>query len=393
MKYIEDYVIHFADGTIRVGSYDERISQSLGLQCWENKAFTQKQAEIALRLIKKYRSQFIQKGYTDIEKHLINPVYKLPLRVISQEKMVSIKWKEKQFVLKFPFNQELVTELRGINNKNSISKSAWDAEEKHWTLDLNEPSLGFVINKLIPLGFSFDEELREYIDAYEKINKDIEQYIPMLVKENGVYKYKNIKLDFETTDLLTALVECSKNSVNVFADDVSQEIEELLKVTPLARMFVENEKQKFFVSNTKYSRKDVINLTKKFNLTVAIFLDDTASTDTLLSWTNDLVESDVSLSTVGVYFRQKNEGNGVEFNKVIRSSNLNKESDDDNVSWVIVSSKYPKSLIKVNKTPDICICENRYVSTHHSVISAMKNSIFTIQYNEHVLAGEDIAKL
>jgi hypothetical protein len=392
MRYIEDLVIHFATGQIRVGNFDDRISRSLGDQCLEGKAFTPKQADIALRLLKKYRAQFQKFGINDIEDIIASPTYKYPLRIIDQQKAVLIDHKEKRFVLKFPYNQQLVTTLRGLNQKNKLTKADWDPDNKHWTLDLNELSLEFIIDNLLGNQFEISEELEQHVNAYQAIRENFEEYVPTLIKFDNTYFFRNIKTDFTSTDLLTALVESAKLGVHVFDDEVNKDVAEYVTHNRLAKIYTHNDYQKFFIDKSKYARQDVLRLVHDMNVDTAIFLDENTSAESLQKWVSDLEAVGVDLKDVGVFFRRKNDSGGIEFNTAIKNLGLNKDGDSK-PKWVFLSSKYPKSLLKHAHTVDVCLFENRYVNSHYSIINTVKNSIFTLQYNEHKIAGEDIVDL
>ena len=392
MKYIEDYVAHFATYTIRFSNFDEKIAQSLGMQCFEGKAFTAKQADIAIRLLKKYKSQFVAQGFTDLPNILENPTYKFSFRVVDQQKLVFVDHAQKKFMLKFPFDQNLVTELRSLNAKKGMFKAEWDQDQKQWTLDLNEESLKFIIEKLSERNFEITDEIRNFSEKYQEITENFENYIPMLVKENGQYIFKNIKTDFSSNELYPALVQAAKLAVSVYDDEVSEEITKLTEENPLARVFAEHEKQNFNVSKNKFSRNQLVNFAKSFDTGVAIFLDESATADTLKMWVDSLISCGISLDEVGVFCRQKNDTNGIAFNTVIKENGLNK-SVSDNVTWMFLMTKYPKSLVKVDKMPEICIFDNKYINAHHTVKSVVKNSMLNFLHNEFSSRGDEFVVL
>lgn len=392
MKYIEDYVAHFVSYSIRFSNFDEKIANSLGLQCFENKPFTAKQADVALRLLKKYKSQFITQGYTQISEILENPVYKFPFRVVDNQKLVYIDHGIKKFRLKFPFDQDLVTKIRGINGKKGMFKSEWDADAKQWVMELNEASLKFIIDELSTRNFETSEEVSELIVKYQEITENFENYIPMLVKENDNYIFKNLKSKFSSIDLLSALVESAKFGIHVYDDQICEEIERLNQKMPLSKVFRHEDKQNFCVNKNEYTRNELVTFAKAMDTTVAVFLDENTSAETLQMWVHSLVSCGVDLDDVGVFCRRKNDTGGIEFNSVVKNYNLNKSATDE-VKWLFLMTKYPKSLIKNGKVADICIFDNRYVNPHYTVRSVVKNSIYNFLHNDHVTKGEDFVVL
>jgi hypothetical protein len=392
MKYIEDFVQLFAIGQIHLSTFDEKIASSLGWQCVENKAFTQKQAEIALRLLKKYKKQFLTLGHENIELLIDAPVYKYALRVIDNQSAVSLDYKDQKFRVKFPFNQELVTKIRQFSSKTTLTKPSWDPETKTWQFDLNEKSLEFIFNELLPLKFEVTDEISEILEKYQKIKENFEDYVPMLVKHHDSYCFKNIKSNFSSTDLTSALIESVKLAVSVYDDQIYEEIDIVGSEYPMYNIFKQHEKQNFVLPKEKYSRTQILHFMKDMDTINVIFLHENANAETLKNWIFDLESCGISLSDVAVLFRQNNEGQGVEFNSVVKSYNLNK-STQDNVKWIFLGGKYPKSLVKNEKIANICLFENQYVYTHHTIQSIMKNSIFNFAHNEHTKQGDGFVVL
>jgi len=391
MKYIEDLVEQFGLRRIHVSNFDEKISQSLSNQIFNSKAFTHKQAEIALRLIKKYRNQFIKLGITDVESMLESPVYRFSLRTIDNTRSVIIDPVTKKFVVKFPFDQNLVTLLRTLNSKEKLTKAEWDADQKCWTLDPNEISLTFIAENLAD-NFDLDEDIKEYINKLNQIKEEFESFLPILIKESQTYKFKNIKTSFESTDLKTALVESAKLGVSIYDDNVAGELSQIVKTFPINKIYENSHMQKFFLDKSKFSRLEVLSLINEMSVNTAIFVDENISANSMMEWANDLTNIGVKLSDVGVFFRRKNDNEGIEFNKVVKELGLNKEASVT-PKWVFLSNKYPKSLLKNQHSIDVCLFVNRYVTSHYSIINTVKNSIFTLQYNEHRTAEADIVHL
>lgn len=392
MKHIEDYVTHFTSYTIRLSDFDQKIALSLGEQCLMDKPFTAKQADIAIRLLRKYRSQFISDGHPGIIEILNNPIFKHPFRIVDQQKLVYVDHATKKFKLKFPYDQDLVTKIRGQNSRKGMFKSEWDADAKQWVMELNEESLKFIMDCLVDRNFDVTEEIQDFIEKYQEITEDFEKYIPMLVKENDTYLFKNMKTTFTSTELMPALVESAKLAVHVFDDQISQEIEVLTHQNPLAKVFTKQENQNFQLSKNDYTRTSLIKFAKDMNCLTAIFLDESATADTLQMWVEALKNAQVDLNDVGVFCRRKNDQDGIKFNTVVKDYGLNKSPTDD-VKWVFLMTKYPKSLIKADKIADVCLFDNKYVNAHHTVKSIVKNSVFNFLHNEHITRGDEFVVL
>lgn len=383
MEYIEDLTKLFAS-KIQLSNYDERIAQSLADQCFANNPFTEKQGLIAVRLIKKYRKQFRYSGFDKIDDIIENPVFKHPFRVVDRRKTAEIlsleNPKRKMICLRFPFENDLVTKIK--KNFDSLSTSEWDAENKQWLTSLTEENLDFVIDCLLPRNFELDAELSDYVEQYQNVKNNFENFIPMLNKEDEIYKFKNTNFSGEFLSIFDAIVAARECHVTVFSDNICEEIKNLEISEELKTVFSNPEVKDFYLSQDKHEMSKSVEISKIFNSTTAIFLDDNASHATLEKWILALQEAGVDFAGVAVLFRQKNEELGEEFNNVVKKYGLNKPVSSD-LKWILLGSKYPKSLIKQNIKTDICILDNKYVAAHYTMKNVAKNSMLNLYYGTY----------
>jgi hypothetical protein len=381
MTYIEDYMKEFAFSKIRTSKFDSQISSSLALQILtSNKALTEKQGNLALRLLDKYKSQFVAAGFTDIIVDLKNPKFKQPFRIVDMTKTVDIV--DNEIVIKFPFDQSLVTSMREISNVSIFCKPVFDGDIKAWKMSLNEESLTFV-EGLISKDFELSKEVKELVSQMTLIRANMEDHIPMLCKFDKKYKIKNCLINEEYDDLESAIIGSVSAGIYVHDDQVHQDLMKAIEKEPLLKLFTIANLQKVLVTKEEYSKQELLSLVKKFNTTVAIFFEDDAKSQDLTEWYNTLLSVGVNNSEIGVYFRKSGAS---DFNQTIKDLGLNKDADDPNVKWVILSSKYPKSLFKNDKTAEICIFVDRHVTTHYTTINVMNNSLLNIRYAERKVA-------
>jgi hypothetical protein len=390
MEYIEDLVKLFA-GKLQLGNFDQRIATSLADQAYRENPFTEKQAVIALRLIKKYRRQFVNLGITTVDSLLDNPKYKYPFRVVDRRKTAEIfkefETKKKFICLKFPYSQEVVDKIK--SNYNAIQQSKWDGDKKYWLLSLDEENIKLTINYLIPNGFELDEELAEYVNQYTQVQNDIENYLPMLDKINGEYIFKNIREKAKFGDLEQALQQARMYAIPVLSDTVIEDLPTLNIDNELLKIYVNTEVQNFFFNKNQYEKSKIVKIAKAWNTETVIFLNEGIDSSVLEDWILTLQACDVKLDDVAVLFRQKNEDSGEDFNNLIKKYGLNK-AVSENPKWIFLGSKYPKSLVKNKVHPSICICENKYVTPHYTIKSAIKNSMINLFYGDHDPKEKDI---
>lgn len=388
MNYIEDYLELFTSH-IRLSRHDLSICTSLGMQCIDGKALTEKQSIIALRLLGKYKNQFISLGFSDLPTALLQPKFKQQFRTVDNIKSVFIS--DDVLNIKFPFNQDLVNKLRGITTSEVFIQPKWMSDDKVWTLDLNERSLSFIKTELINDGFVLSEDIVQLIDKSAEIEKHLENYIPMLVKENSKYKIVNCVYEKEYEELEEALYDSSQHGIYVYDDSVSSELEKLIMHKPLMKVFLNSDKLNFQIKSEKHKAHDLIKLVKNMNMRTSIFFDDACTVDEFKTWIDALEENEIKKEEIGVYFRKNNntEKDAAAFNSLIKELKLNKSADDSKVKWFLLNSKFPKSLVKNQKQPEACILVKKMVSAHYSLTNILKGSLFNFWYVDHTI-GEHI---
>lgn len=383
MEYIEDLTKLFASSIV-LNTYDEKIARSFADQCYAGNPFTEKQGLIVVRLLKKYRRQFFHAGVIDIESQIENPRFKYPFRVVDKRKIAEIvkigEDQVKHLCLQFPYENEIVAKIK--RGQDAISSAEWDSENKRWVLGLTEENLEFLVNFLIPRNFEVSDELVDLVAQHEQIKQDFENYIPTLTKEDGVYKFKNFVKKLEFSTLFEAVIAARTYHVPIFSDEVYAEINEMVIESELKEIFSKIESRQFFMKVSDHKKSKIVEISKVFDGTTAIFVNDNITASALEQWVLSLIECGISLDTVAVLFRQKNEENGQEFNNIVKKYELNKPVSDD-LRWIFLGSKYPKSLIKTNIRPDICILENKMVSAHYTLQSITKNSMMNIYYGDY----------
>ena len=177
--YIEDY-IEFIGGhrdingrklglfeqvpsPLSLARYDVQILDSLARQTAElNKAYTDKQAELAHKIVVKYRKQLSQ---------LPNPVsvpegfksFRMPIRQIDRSKRAYIK--SNKLELKFPYDTELIAEVKA-QVRDGEGSGMWDGEDKWWALALTESHINWIGAIAEKYNIELSDQVRE---LYEKI--------------------------------------------------------------------------------------------------------------------------------------------------------------------------------------------------------------------------------
>jgi hypothetical protein len=169
---------------ISLARYDVSLINSLASQTAElNMGYTDKQADLARRLVSKYRRQLSNLTppvyAPDINEHL---PYRMQIRNIDRRRLVFIQ--DSKFVVKFPFDAELINSLKK-HLKEGQGGGIWDAREKTWSLAMTESTLNWLLAVEVPFKLEFSDDVR-------KLGQQL------LDSENNEYK---IELTFDGPDL------------------------------------------------------------------------------------------------------------------------------------------------------------------------------------------------
>ena len=121
---------------INLARYDVNIVASMSSNTQTGHALTDRQAEIACKIILKYRKQLATHSISvdPVE----SPVFRIPLRTIDRRKLMTLV--DNEICLKFPFETKLIDQVRDMT-KDSQGHWRWSNASKEWRLGLTETNL------------------------------------------------------------------------------------------------------------------------------------------------------------------------------------------------------------------------------------------------------------
>ena len=170
---------------INLARYDVNIVASMSSNTQTGHALTDRQAEIACKIILKYRKQLATHSISvdPVE----SPVFRIPLRTIDRRKLMTLV--DNEICLKFPFETKLIDQVRDMT-KDSQGHWRWSNASKEWRLGLTETNLVTAIGIGRMNQFEIDPELLEL----EQRILDIEAtpYEIKLVKTNNQLSITNM---------------------------------------------------------------------------------------------------------------------------------------------------------------------------------------------------------
>jgi len=224
MMYIEDLIIDLGSIVYLVNTYDVGVVESLSLQMYDGTGLTEKQCNLALRLLGRYTSLLEIKLKQNIQPFLENPQYRLKIRKSVVSKSINIVDRPehgRSIEVRFPYNDAILSEFR--KNKGMLDNYVWDKDSTSWIFALTEKNLRFLIDRFDNDGFDYDEEYQKLVDQTSSIIDNMEKYTPMLAIDDGDLKILNsseFMPKIDTTDILEALFLARNYGVSLWDENI-----------------------------------------------------------------------------------------------------------------------------------------------------------------------------
>jgi hypothetical protein len=206
--YIEDYLEYLGGyevgltalitphsvNRISLARYDIAIVNSMASTTVFGTALTDKQAELAVKLVLKYRRQFAKLGI-DVSP-AESPVFRLAPRKMDRTQAV---WLDgDHIVVKFPYDNDLIKELQNFR-ETSQGKAWYDRDKKQWNLAVTEYNVNWILPWANGYRFEVDHRVQELFAQILECEQQL--YEIKLVQDKKGYKITN------ATDSLNEYIE------------------------------------------------------------------------------------------------------------------------------------------------------------------------------------------
>jgi len=138
-------------------------------------AWTEKQARLALVILKRYLTKFQAHGM-DIKKLLDNPVYDDDFRVISFDKVIE-KYTDDDNIdrieMRFPYHKKVIQLIRCMKDKRGLPGmyALYDGEKKKWTFQHSDVTAYYLTLIAVRYDFKFTDD--SLLNDYEEIKKQV----------------------------------------------------------------------------------------------------------------------------------------------------------------------------------------------------------------------------
>jgi hypothetical protein len=196
--YVEDYLellggyevnspsalLYPSNKLISLARYDVAIVDSMSSHTVFGGALTDRQADLCVRLVLKYRRQFAKIG-VDVTPVEI-PEYRIPPRKLDRTRAIWLD--DDKIAIKFPFDNQLIDSIKEFKN-TSQGSVLWNKDKKQWNLGLTEFNVNWAVAWGEAYQFSIDEQLRNIFD--DVIESEKQEYKITLVKNHNGYAITN----------------------------------------------------------------------------------------------------------------------------------------------------------------------------------------------------------
>jgi hypothetical protein len=281
-KHIEDYieviagvrdpvtnhvtVSFLATSPISLARYDVNIVSSFADQASNRIAFTDKQADLAVKIVLKYERQLAKLGVDVAPAN--TPAFRIPLRQMDRTSRI---WREGDSILaRFPYIESHVAAFKEAA-KDSQGSVKWDRDLKVWRMALTEYNVNWAYSFGVNNNYEIDASVRELMDL-------------IIACENTKYKIELVVVgdQLEITNAAPELVEHVNNKLGGFelanlynlidyADilgyTIDPAIEEVAIASSSPRMYnlMINKDSKIGASDVERNFADVIQYAEKTN--------------------------------------------------------------------------------------------------------------------------------
>jgi hypothetical protein len=397
MIYVEDLIFRlcgagkwlFDPPVMPDSGWEWEFVSSLSEQLGAGNAMTEKQAITAIKIIDKYKFELEKKIGRLID--LNNLAFKQPFRILSEDKSITIGQVDgkESIIVRFPYNPEVI---RNINEhvKNSDWQSIqwntrlqqtvahWESSKKFWCFALFEENILWIANNLLPNGYTACDRFLELVNDTKNIVNSINDYAPMVIKEDGYYKYKNCVTAIEpldTSNVIKFLFDAKNYGITAWNDKVDSDYKSVVNSKVTKDLL--NHTTPIWIDSTTQpidAFKDVV----KYGGPVLIIIPGGSEIDHTVLWHQMALSFGITNKEMAVLFRTPNQ-NGGEFNKYVKDNELNNDISD-RTKIVFVSTKIPKPLVKSGVKFNTVLNLGFYNQLHFSMSVVLQSATNVVYY-------------
>jgi hypothetical protein len=367
---------------VKLNNWDSQMVYSFSDQIGRGNGFTEKQAGVAIRILRRHTATLTSIIKQDIEKFLENPTYKYPFRKLNNLKLISIVEHpiySRAIKLEFPYNEELVKSIR--KSRDEFAHAAWDPEKKAWIFALTEGAVHFLSELMRTDEFSCDEEFQNYADQQTVMCDHMDEFVPMLVLDQGKPVFRNISKnmpDLQSTEILAAVFEARRRGIFTWSEEITTYLESL-GLDENIRKFLQTEADEDIHINCEKTPISCLTDIVTY-MSPCLFVIPGGSEFAKLTQAYEFLQTQgIANENISVMFRLDSKIDE-KFNIFVKENKLNSPITE-NTKVVFISSKLPKPVLKSNIKFN-AVVNMGFGGVHYSIREYVGNHENLIYYTE-----------
>lgn len=156
----KDTNVYFFSPIINLARYDNSVLDSMSTASMDHKALTERQGELAIKIVIKYKKQLAQK-LVDVEPIETAPKFRITPRKMDYRRLLTIK--DEKLIAKFPYETKLIEQIRSFK-KDAQGTCEFDIELKSWIFGMTEYNLNWVNTLAVANNFEIDAEVKILVE-------------------------------------------------------------------------------------------------------------------------------------------------------------------------------------------------------------------------------------
>ena len=347
---------------IRIDHNEKTLIKSIGKQTASGLALTDRQLDLSLKKIKKYKEN-LEKNNIDVDTVLLTTPLRFPLREIDRSQTISVGVND---------HNKPVIFVKSPRSKNFSEK--WQKIQdlligechEHGTVKevpLNETNAMTVVSNFQNLDFDISDDLMEIYREIEKILENPTNFAPYLDLENDQVILKNANknciahvdtvIPEETKNNFLQYIASLKNCGFYHKDHKIVEKIEKLSPSELVTNVLVNTATRFRLNPEQHSAEKLVELIDAVGQWPILVLvdDDHKAYEQVTEIYNQAVKK-ISSQDITVFFRVDNgQKNSQEFAQFVKDNHLNNYIGSNTKVVFIAKNKIPKPLLKADWKP------------------------------------------
>jgi hypothetical protein len=374
---------------IRLDIADIKIITSIGRQLLKKVALTDRQLDLSLKKIEKYRLGLENCGIA-VDQVLALKTLRWPIRELDRTQMIYLDvdtvTNKPVIRVKYVFSKKFA-EIWANTEEHLTAYSQFDKNIKQTTY--TEKNLYAIVKALSPLGFDVALDVQEICEKIEEILENPENFIPYLDLENECVIIKNANTrcrDFlenkfqviDNTNLLQFVDNAKHAGITLKSQNLVKKIAEISPNEMLKNICTDTA-TRFRINPDHASADDIVSIVNTLDQwPLVVVVEENSEVLATIKTLTAAFSNVVPKDSINVFFRLKNEQKECnEFNQYVRDNHLNNYIDSNTKVVFISRARIPKPLLKANWVPRTAILTSNH---DFGKMSAYLNDFSTVYY-------------